>query len=64
MTAADPTFCRLCADITLARDVEQLIRRGEVDREHIETIKELERRAWKHLAEYVDATAFVSDLTV
>jgi hypothetical protein len=59
--SADQTFCRLLADIVLARDVELRIKRGLVDREHTDIVQELERRAWEHLAAYVGAMAFALD---
>jgi hypothetical protein len=60
-TAADAIFCQLCADITMANDVQQRIMSGLVDPKHLDDVKELERRAWLHMANYVAAKAFVDD---
>jgi hypothetical protein len=58
---ADAVFCQLCADIAMAKDVEQRIRSGLVDPKHLEDVKELERRAWLHMANYIAVRAFVDD---
>jgi hypothetical protein len=63
-TPADATFCQLCADITMAKDVEQRIRSGLVDAKHLDDVKELECLAWLHLANYIAAKAFVDDENV
>jgi hypothetical protein len=60
-TPADAIFCQLCADITLAKGVEQRIMSGIVDPTHLDDLRELERRAWLHMANYVAAKAFVDD---
>jgi hypothetical protein len=39
ITAADPAFCQLLADIILARDVERRIQAGLVDHEHMPTVQ-------------------------
>jgi hypothetical protein len=61
VTPADATFCQLCADNLMAKDVEQRIRSGLVDPKHLDYVKELERRAWLHMANYVAAKAFVDE---
>jgi len=60
-TAADAIVCKLCADITTAKDVEQRIRSGLVDPKHLADVRELERRAWLHMAYYLSVKAFVDD---
>jgi hypothetical protein len=60
-TPADTTFCQLCADIVMAKNVEQRIRSGLVNPEHLDDVKELERRAWLHMANYIAAKAFVDN---
>jgi hypothetical protein len=34
---------------------------GIVDPKHLDDVKELERRAWLHMANYIAAKAFVDD---
>ena len=58
---ADAIFCQLCADIAMARDVEQRIKSGLVAPKHLDDVKELERRAWLHMANYMAVRAFVDD---
>jgi len=60
-TPADVTFCRLCADVVMAKDVEQRIRSGLIDPKHLDDVNELERRAWLHMANYIAAKAFVDN---
>jgi hypothetical protein len=52
---ADPVFCRLLADIKLARDVEKKISRGDITATagQLDTVKELAERARKHLLDYL-----------
>lgn len=56
--AADATFRRLLADITMARRARLLVERGEPRPKEIELTKELEDGAWRHLVNYVAAKAF------
>jgi hypothetical protein len=60
-TPADTTFCQLCVDIVMAKDVTQKIRSGLVNPEHLDDVKELERCAWLHMVNYIAAKAFVDD---
>ena len=61
-TPADETFCRLCADLSLARRVEQGMKRGQIEQTDEDTVHELARRGLDHLAAYVAAIGFASDL--
>jgi hypothetical protein len=63
LVAADPTFVRLFADISLAKDIEQRIRHGRANPDKLRYAQELERRAWQHLANYTAAQAFASDMS-
>jgi hypothetical protein len=60
-TPTDVIFCQLCADITMAKGVEQRIMSGIIDSRHLNDVRELERRAWRHMVNYIAAKAFVDD---
>jgi hypothetical protein len=60
--SADPTFVRLCHDITMSERVKDKARRGLLNGEAFDDARQLERRAWTHLERYVSAQAFVANV--
>jgi hypothetical protein len=45
----------------MAKGVERGITSGVLDPKHLDDVKELERRSWLHMANYIAAKAFVDD---
>lgn len=59
---ADPTFCRLIAELHLVRVVGQQVKRGITRPEQVHNLASLERSTWTALNQYITATAFVAEI--
>jgi hypothetical protein len=58
---ADEVFIRLMRDVTLAKQLQKQIENAITSSNNLDMVKELERRAWTHLCNYVAAIGFACD---
>jgi hypothetical protein len=56
---ADPVFVRLLWDVAMSRRVKDKIQRGLLPKENFDDADDLERGAFQHLINYLDAKAWV-----